>query len=556
LFCISTVYIFQNVPIRLDLSNDSGSGRAILQRAFSAFGSWAELAQEAMKKTGTEHSGSLINRILDGLLWSFFSTGSQSILSILVLIVLARLLTPKEFGIVNAALIVIGISTIFAQLGVGPAIVQRKDLEPRHLTTGNTLSIMLGFFLSGIIFIFSSAISSFFKMRELTSILQPLSVILVFEGASTIPRALLHRELKFKLLVFVDLSGYFFGYGIVGICLAFAHAGVWALVTAQLVQSISQWLLLLKLQAYPKTLKIEKQALRELSNFGGGFTLASIFNYFARNGDYLVVGRFLGAENLGLYSRAYKLMTVPATIFSGVADRVLFPAMAKLQNDDLKLQMAHKRNIAIVSLLSLPLSAAMIILAPEIITILLGEKWKGAIIPFRILSIGALFRASYKISELLARAKGSVYKIAFSQGAYCLLVITGACIGQKWGIIGVSWGVLFALLGMFFLLSSISMRLTCLNLKTFLAEHLPSGKITIVFLTVLQVLVVVLRDNSFSPLIIVVLCLFASIITLYLLYNINKVFFFGENGLWFILTVSEFLSKYFVRFAILNKNHK
>jgi len=364
--------------------------------------------------------------------------------------------------------------------------------------------------------------------------------MLFFNGISTLSYSLLQRNLKFRLLVNIEIFSYLFGYGVVAISLAFLNYGAWALVLSQLTHSIVQCSLLLAFSPHPKKLQYNKNASKELINFGGGITLGNIFNYFARNGDYLIVGRFLGAEALGYYSRAYKLMTLPATILGNVMDRVLFPSIAKVQKDISELNILYKRSILIISLVSLPMSGLMFVLAPEIVNFVLGKGWEAAVSPFRILSLGALFRTGYKVSEALARAKGKVYKIAWAQLGYALLIIMGALIGKFWGISGVAFGVLAAIIVVYFLLSEIALSSTYQTYRQFFSFHFPAIVLGSILFAEAYVIALALRSLSFSSLIILFVCLAFSVITLEMLYFLAPRISLRSEKEWIIKELTSY----------------
>src|SRR6185437_7222982 len=163
----------------------------------------------------------------------------------------------------------------------------------------------------------------------------------------------------------------------------------------------------------PRRLALQSQAFKDLAYFGGGFTVARLANYAAVYGDNVVTGRFLGPAALGYYGRAYSLMSAPAYAFGTVLDAVLFPAMAKVQDDPPRLAAAYRRGVALIALVVLPTSAALILLAPEVIRVALGPHWTAAVAPFQILGIGMLFRTSYKMSDSIARSTGVVYRRAW-----------------------------------------------------------------------------------------------------------------------------------------------
>jgi PST family polysaccharide transporter len=184
--------------------------------------------------------------------------------------------------------------------------------------------------------------------------------------------------------------------------------------------------------------------MRELLFFGGGFTLARFLNYSANQGDYFVVGRMMGPEALGLYSRAYQLMMLPAKYFGQVLSVVLFPVMSKIQDEKRQLTKTYLSGIAMVALVSAPLGALMVATASEIVEVVLGPKWSDAVIPFQILALGVVARGSYKIDDALARALGVMYQRSVRDAIYAAAVVIGSVIGLRWGLPGVAVGVLVA----------------------------------------------------------------------------------------------------------------
>ena len=472
----------------------------------------------------------------------FTGSGVQAVLQWLVLIVLARLLTPADFGLVSAALVVVGLSQNLSQFGVGPAVVQIPHLEERHLRAGFTMSVLLGFLLAGLIWLLSPYIAGFFRMQELIPVLRALGWIFPFSGSSVMAESLLQRELHFRWLAGIQVVSYAVGYGVVGVSLASLGYGVWALVNANLAQTIVKSTILLIVQPCPKRPHIEWSAFKELMYFGGGFTLARISNYVALQGDNLVVGRWLGAAALGLYGRAYQLMVLPATLFGQVLDSVLFPAMAKVQGEPERLATAYRRGVALLGLLILPTSAATFMLAPELIHVFLGPAWRDAIVPFQILTVGMLFRTSYKMSDSLARATGAVYRRAWRQGVYAALVVGGAWIGQRWGITGVSYGVLGAITVNFFLMAELSLRLTAMTWKSLLEVHYPAISLTAI--VCLEVWGVALLAKTLALPAIVLLSASGLVVasSFLVLLCLAPKFVLGRDGVWMLKTLNSLYS--------------
>lgn len=443
--------------------------------------------------------GGLTRRTITGLLWASGGKAGQAVLQIVVLAIMARLLTPADFGVVSAALVVIGLSSIFSQLGLGPALIQRPTLESRHLDTAFTSSVLFGCLLGAIIWLGAPVAADVLRIAGVKPVLRVLAWVFPLQGVGVAADSLLRRELHFRWLARLDVAAYALGYGLIGIGLALAGAGVWALVAGYIAQVALRSTVLLIRRPPRWRLPFDRAAFRELFYFGGGFTLAKVANYFAVQGDNLVVGRFLGPQALGFYGRAYSLMAAPAYGFGTILDQVLFPAMAKVQHQPERLAAAFRRGVALIALLTLAPSAALILLAPEFITLVLGARWAPTVLPFQILTIGMLFRTSYKMSDSLARSTGVVYQRAWRQIVYAALVILGAWIGQHWGIGGVAWGAMIALSINFFVMAQLSLRVAQISWLTFWRAHVPAVYLTLASFPVVWAVATLLREWHLAP---------------------------------------------------------
>ena len=471
---------------------------------------------------------------LRGLLWASVGTGGQAVIQLGVLVVLARLLTPKDFGLVAAAQVIVAFATIFTQLGVGPAIVQRTKLETRHLRVAFTVSCLLGLAFTVLIALLANPISRFFRMPDLLPMIQLMSGAFLLKSLSVVPESLLYRELKFRCLAGIEIFSLVFGFGAVGIGLAWAGYGVWSLVIAYMAQYALTSLILLMVQPHPKSPSLEQSALGDLLILGGGFTLGKIFNNVAFQGDNLAVGHVLGADALGIYGRAYQLMVAPVILLGQVIDRVLFPAMGKVQHQPKKLGMAYRRGVSMIASITLPLTAVLVIAAPEIIEVLLGRGWEQVVLPFQILAIGTLFRTSYKMSDSISRATGAVYRRAWRQGVYAFCVIGGAYIGSKWGLAGVSIGVLCAIIVNFMMMAQLSLQLAYLSWRSFLTAHAPALPLTAVVAAQAWFIANVLHSKSVSAFFTMLNLAIVISSTTILLCIVARRVFVGQEGIWIL----------------------
>ena len=208
--------------------------------------------------------------------------------------------------------------------------------------------------------------------------------------------------------------------------------------------------------------------------------LGSICNQLARQVDRIVAGRYLGAADLGFYARSHQLLVLPASLFGKVVERVLFPVMSSLQNEEERLSKAFLRATATTALLTMPFSALVCILAPEIVSLLFGAGWSSAVQPLQFLSLAIMFRISYKISESLARAKAAVYRRAWRQAVFALTMVAGSFLGSRYfGLSGLAVGTSIAVVANYVLMTDLSCRILKISRMSVLKSLLPSLSLTV-----------------------------------------------------------------------------
>lgn len=414
----------------------------------------------------------LTQRTFKGFFWQFGGTIFQTFLQLGVLFVLARLISKAEFGIVQSALVVVGLSQLLSQMGVGPALVQKDNLTPLHIRVASTISLMLSLIFFLTVFLCSGLLAAFFKMPELQDVLKIVAILFIIEGVTTVSQSLLLREMKQKTLVKINFISYLVGYGVVAIVLSYYGFGLWSLIIGQLVQSLLKCILTFIKCKHSIVPSFSKKETRELLYYGGGFTIAKLFNYLALQGDNIVTGRYLGPDALGVYSRAYSIMVKPVGLIGDSIDKALFPAMAARQNQHDRLTEAFINGSKMISFLCIPISCVLIFSSKEIINVLLGSKWSDTVIPLQILTAGLVFRMGYKMGDCLSRATGSVYSRAKRQFVYAVCVILGCYIGSRWGIIGISFGTLFAVTINYILMIHLSLSILKIKWIYFLKRTL------------------------------------------------------------------------------------
>jgi len=503
----------------------------------------------------TPKTQNLSTHSLDSVLWLMSGTGLKIVIQLVQTVVLSRLLSPTEFGLMGAAFIVIRFIEFYSP-GVAPALIQLPTIETRHIRTGFTLSIIFGLLIGAILWLGAPLFSFFVANEEIVPILRFIAFTYPIRSIATVAEALMERDLKFRLLSSIQVIAYAIGYGIVGIVLALLNFGVWSLVLAYTVQLVIRSAIPMILQPHAKALQLEKQASKELVNLTGGFMLSNVIEYWALHGDYLVVSRGLGLAALGIYTKAYHLMNLPAATLGQALNRVLFATLSKVQDDRERIINAYRRNIVIVTLTILPLSIVMCILAKEIILVLLGSQWTEVIAPFEILALATFFRFGDKVTSSLARSSGQLYRMARVKFIYGMFVLGGAIVGLSYGVLGVTIGVTLALIIQYLLLTQLAIDLTKISWKTILISHTSALPISIVTGLIVWGNATLWRSLQFPSFLVLGLSLvITGTLTVFLVY-LNPKFFLGEDGEWWLKTLSQFIFKFTAKFKLFKTNKK
>lgn len=379
----------------------------------------------------------LKHRAASGIKWSAVSQTGRQGTQLLTTIILAHLLSPADFGLVGMAMVVIGFINIFKDLGTAAAVIQRKELPEALLSS--VFWVNVGFGTLVMVFAFFLAPVSGFLYREprVTPVLQVLSLSFFISSFGTLHQAQLERSLSFNSLAKLEITAVFVG-AVVGIGLAFAHAGVWSLVFQSLATASITTLLLWFLSSWRPQWSFHWREVKTIAHFSLNLTGFSIFNYFARNADYFLIGRYLGAQDLGYYTLAYRILLFPLQNITAVIERVMYPVLATLQADNSRFTSAYLRVTGTIAFISFPLMVGLFLMAEPFVLVIFGDKWQPTTLLIMIFapvgmaqSIGATVGAIYQV-------KGKTdWMFRWGVGSSTLVVIAFLS-GLHWGIIGVS----------------------------------------------------------------------------------------------------------------------
>jgi len=272
-----------------------------------------------------------------GLKWSAASQGSRQGVQLLTTLVLARLLHPSDFGLLGMAMIVIGFVMLFRDLGTSAAVIQKKDLNEEILSSVFWANVFIGIAITIALYVSAHWVAAFFKDPRLTPIVKILSFSFLFACLGILQQSLLERVLAFPRLARIEIASTLVG-SVVGISMALLGFGVYSLVYQSLSTILVNTVLLWIFGRWRPRFVFRWQVLGEIGGYSANLTAFSVLNYFTRSADYFLVGRFLGAQALGYYTLAYRLLIFPLQSISVMIGRVVFPVYSQLQDYEERFQ--------------------------------------------------------------------------------------------------------------------------------------------------------------------------------------------------------------------------
>ena len=385
----------------------------------------------------TNETHDIGTRALRAMFWTYGAFVGGRLLSLAAIAVLARLLTPMEFGLVALALIAMAILDTFPGLGVNDAlvIVHEDEVEDKA-ETAFAVNVVVGFVLAAALAALGPVAASFFQQPRLVGVMPVLGISFFLLGLGGTHGALAWKRMDFRSRTAAELAAATVR-GAVSVILAFAGAGVWSLVIGYVAGSAASTLTLWLLVSWRPRLRPQRAHLRSLLGFGGTVTGVNVMAAFITQFDFLAVGRVLGAAQLGFYSIAARVPTLFILDPAAVAGRVLFPAFSSLQRGDVP--RAFLTSLRYASLVTLPLTVFLATLSRPLTIALLGDQWSPSIEAAQVLCVWAGASAFLFVFGNVFKARGRadlLLKLAVPQ-AVALVIGTLAFIDR--GIVAVAW---------------------------------------------------------------------------------------------------------------------
>lgn len=365
------------------------------------------------------------------------SQGISFVINLGSTILLARLLSPLEFGAVAMVTALTGFAGLFRDLGLSAAAVQKKNLTNVQQSNLFWLNLAMGIILTLTVAAASPLVGMFYGRPELTLLCLASSLNFLIGSLTTQHSASLVRNMQFTRQATAMIGGNALGL-IATIFMALKGMSYWSLVWGSIFGSICSSLMMTFFSPLHIVRPQRGTHIKSMLRFGANVTAFDFVNYFARNTDNILIGRFAGADALGLYTRAYRLLMFPINAIRGPINAVAFPALSKLQDEPDLFRSFASKSAFLVALLSMPICAFFFITGDLIVTVLLGSQWSEAGILVKILAIAALLQPVSGIRGTVMMSSGFSGRYMLAGMLNSAFVVIGFCIGVYWGAVGVA----------------------------------------------------------------------------------------------------------------------
>ncbi len=348
---------------------------------------------------------SIKEKTINGVGWSFADNIVSTGITFLVGLILARILSPAEFGILGMIAVFIAISNTIVDSGFSSALIRKNDTTNTDYNTVFYFNLLLGIVLYGVLFLSSPAISRFFNEPILIPITRVMGIILVINSFGIIQRTILTKKVDFKTQTKISLIASLTS-GFAGIGMAVNGLGVWSLVGQQVSRQLLNSIFLWVFNKWRPVLEFSKKSFKELFGFGSKLLASGLIDTIYRNIFYLIIGKFYQADKLGQYTRAEGFNSVFSSNLSGIVQRVSFPVLSSIQDDIIQLKQAYRRIIKTTMLVTFTCMLGLAAVAHPLIVVLIGEKWLPAAGYLQIICLAGMLYPLHAINLNMLQVKG------------------------------------------------------------------------------------------------------------------------------------------------------
>jgi O-antigen/teichoic acid export membrane protein len=329
---------------------------------------------------------SIRDEVLHSLKWLAGARFAGQLIAWAITIIVIRILTPADYGLMAIAEVMIGFAALFREMGLFSAMVQKRDLTDRQVEQSFGFLILVNSGIYVVVFAIAPLLAGFFGDPRLTDIVRVLGIQFPLASIGVVQDAMLNREMRFKAKSFANLA-ITLGNGFTTLALALAGAGVWALVLGSLAGSLIRPAALSIAARHWCRPRFSRDGMAEMLRFGGFVTTSQLLWYVYSRADVFIIGKILGKELLGFYSVAMQLASLPMQKVSALLNQIGFAAYSTIQHDMAAVRSHYVKVIRILSFVSYPIFWGLSAISPELVMVVLGARWEHAIVPMQLLGL-------------------------------------------------------------------------------------------------------------------------------------------------------------------------
>lgn len=472
--------------------------------------------------------------VFSGLIWTFGERIIAQGISFILSIILARLLLPEEYGIIAIVLVFINLANVFVSNGFGEALVQKKNADNTDFSTAFYCSLVVAVVLYVALFLAAPLIAKIYRYNDLILVLRVLSLKIIISSVSTIQHAYVSRKMIFKRFFFSTIGGTLVS-AVVGIGMAYAGLGVWALVAQYLVNTVIDTVILFITIPWRPSLSFSTQAAKRIVSYGWKITASALINTGYSELRNLVIGGFYTTTDLAFYNRGNQFPSLVITNIDTAIGKVVFPAMAQSNDDKIRLKAVSRRALKTTSYLIFPLLIGLMVIARPLVMILLTEKWEPCIF---FLQVGCI----YFMCQPIQTTNWQIIKAVGRSDLCFKLEVLKKAIGISMLIVSIAFGVkaiavMSAIFGVISMIINMvpNGKLINYTVKEQMLDFLPALTISIL----MGILVHTVTLLEFNSILTLVLQLFVGILT----YIGSSIIFKIDSFVYLLDTIKGFSKK-------------
>ncbi|GAB7231607.1 lipopolysaccharide biosynthesis protein [Facklamia hominis] len=373
-----------------------------------------------------------MNKLREGIIYNSIGKYSNVLISLIVQIILARMITPKEFGIIAIVNVFLVFFQLLSDFGFGPAVIQQKDLDDLEINHIYSFTVYYSIVLALLLCFSSKFITNFYNLSELRTAIPLMSIVLLLNSLISLPQSILLKQKNFKIVNYAQIFGNLFN-GLISVFFAYLGYSFMSIIFGQITRGIILLCIYLYLTKMRFTFHFSFKPISKIFGFAKNQLIFNIINYFSRNLDNILIGRYMSPTELGFYDKAYQLTLYPNSIFTGVITSAIQPVFSEFEDNVSHIKNGYLRVTNVLANLSIPLTVFLFFNSKDIILLLYGEQWLNSEMVFKILCISVWIQMLQSCTGAFLQSANRTDLLLLSGILSSILNIIGIIFGIRLG---------------------------------------------------------------------------------------------------------------------------